>query len=258
MVDVSSAIIQIQQQIIESQGAGNIFKACIPTLTGVFVGVFITYIKDSIDWIRKKNKIKRSVKTEFKQEVKYLKKCITTAYLTIKNWSEYYNYFEKVEENVPKIIYAKVHSFLAFEKYKIDYYNISNDVRKEYLKRVIVDYESLNDTVLILNEHYMVCKKGDAQNKTVSGVNNYNNYLHCLIEYLNALVVFVCQIERTLYNKVEEDSGIYTTISEEEFCSVGVIKNDLDKMILSINEYYSKVLNIIKMNNICYSYTSIL
>ena len=91
----------------------------------------------------------------------------------------------------------------------------------------------------ILNEHYMTCKKGDPQNRTVSGANNHNNYLHCLIEYLNSLVVFVYQIEKTLCRKQEEVSDIYIDeISEEVFCSVGIAKNDLDKAIISINRYY--------------------
>lgn len=123
MVDVSSAIIQIQNYIIENQGVSNIFKTCIPPLVGVLVGVCIALLKDFIFYLIKNNKIKSSVETEFKQEVKHLKKCIKTTYLTIRDWSNFYENFSTKNKNIPKIIYAKIHNFLAFEKCKIDYYN---------------------------------------------------------------------------------------------------------------------------------------
>ena len=73
MVDVSSAIIQIQNYIIENQGVSNIFKTCIPPLVGVLVGVCIALLKYFIFYLIKNNKIKSSVETGFKQEVKHLK-----------------------------------------------------------------------------------------------------------------------------------------------------------------------------------------
>ena len=134
MFDVNSAIIEIQQHIIKSQSIGGMFKICIPPLLGVMTGFYINELKDSFNLMRENRNIKKSVKTEFEQELEYLKKCINATYSTIKDWSNYYESFLENNENIPKIIYAKVHSFLAFEKYKIDYYNLSDDIKKRTLK----------------------------------------------------------------------------------------------------------------------------
>lgn len=242
MFDVSSAIIQIQQKIIEAQGSGNILKTCIPPLAGVFVGVLITGAKDFFTNKREKNKIRESIEIEFKQDVNFFRERIKFTYSTIEKLTEYYSSYSDENKIVPEIISAKPHKFIAFDKYCDDYYNFSDDVTKENLKYIMADNEQLNKTISVLNNYYLIFLQSNSNIiRDVEVLKSFNSYLKHLFEYLNCLVVLVCQIERTLNNNNKKYADVFSgEILEDEFDNVGIQKNKIDELKLSVDRTHGR------------------